>query len=1080
MSHAVEMTRKCTRLVHELFEDRVDAAPTAVAVEAASTAVDYAVLDAEANRLAHHLVGLGAGPGRLVAICLDRGVAMMVAALAVLKSGAAYVPLDPHYPSPRLGEMLKDCGAMVVIVDDGAALRLPSHRARAVNLDREQASIAAAPADRLEPKVGPGDPAYVIYTSGSTGTPKGVVVPHAGVENLAEVVACEFATGPGARVLQFASFSFDAWVAELAMSLLSGGTLVIAARAQLASPELLHDLLAEARIDVVTLPPSVLALLEPAGLAGLRTVCAAGETCSWEVARRWAAPGRRFLNGYGPTEVTVAAAYHRLDRLERPDAVTVPIGAPIANKRAYVMDEQLRELPDGEPGELVIAGAGVALGYLGRPELTSERFVTDPGSLDPNARAYRTGDLVRRLGDGQLEFIGRVDDQVKVRGFRIEPGEIDAALRAHDQVRDAVTITRSDASGPPQLVSYVIGGPGGRALREHLRAVLPEWMVPNAVVAVDAFPLTPNGKIDTRALPAPRQVAAGGVAPRTPVERAVADVFAEVLGLERVTTEDDFLALGGDSLRATQAASRLTSVLAHEVAPEWLFESPTPAELAMRVVVELARAHGGRVSAELHRLSLPKRTLLERRLLASARAAGPERIPRRAPGDPAPLSFAQYRLWFLDQLRPGEHIYNAALPMIVRGHVDRAALQHALDAVIERHEVMRTIYPAGEDGQPSQVVLPDARVPLSVADFSHLPPGQRRQAAIDALREEGCRPFDLTSDVTTRARLIKLSDDEYALVIVSHHICCDGWSRDVLFRDLGAFYDAFHEGRAAQLPPLPIQYADYAVWQRRWLTGEVLERQVAYWRETLAGVPTTLDLPTHRPRPRMQSFRGAFHWFTLSAELAGLLGAISRVQRATLYQTLLAGYATLVFARSGQGDFLVGSPIANRHHLELESLVGFFSNTLVVRVRVSAEQTFRELIDDVRRTTLGGYAHQDLPFEKVVEVLRPPRDTSRNPLFQTNFRAQGVPLPRLDLGGAPVEMLELDLATARFDFAMDLRAEDDGSLRGYFEYSTDLFTDATAVAMAADYASILAEAAARPDAPLGQLAAATRAAANRA
>ncbi|HET8672981.1 MAG TPA: condensation domain-containing protein, partial [Thermoleophilaceae bacterium] len=423
---------------------------------------------------------------------------------------------------------------------------------------------------------------------------------------------------------------------------------------------------------------------------------------------------------------------------------------------------------------------------------------------------------------------------------------------------------------------------------------------------------------------------------------------------------------------------------------------------------------------------------------------------------------------------PGEHTYNAALPMIIRGPVDGDALQQALDAVVERHEVMRTVYPVADDGSPQQVVLTDAHVELTRRDLSGLPQEQRLPAALSALRAEGLRPFDLARDVTTRAILLRLDSNEHALMIVSHHICCDGWSRDVLFRDLAAFYEVFLTDAPPVLPELPIQYADYALWQRRWLTGTELERQLAYWRQTLAGAPPALEMPTDRPRPSVQTFRGAFHWFSVPAHLTAALNELARTERATLYQTLLAAYAALVFARSGQDDFLIGSPIANRHRIELESLIGFFSNTLVVRAQLDAERSFRGLLERIRRTTLGGYAHQDLPFEKLVEVLRPPRDPSRNPLFQTNFRAQAVPPPRLSLAGAPVEPLELDLATARFDFAMDLRAEEDGSLRGYFEYSTDLFDEATAIGMADDYVALLAEVVAAPEASVSRLASVAR------
>ncbi|HET8672116.1 MAG TPA: amino acid adenylation domain-containing protein, partial [Thermoleophilaceae bacterium] len=727
-------------LIHRLFEAQADRTPGTPAIELAGAALRYDELDAAANRLAHRLAEDGAAPGSLVGICLERSIEMVVAVLAVLKSGAAYVPLDPTYPAERLGAMIEDCRPALVITAGALADGVSNQPGITIRLDEERTQLARQPNSRPQTAVQPDDPAYVIYTSGSTGTPKGVVVPHAGVGNLAGVVAHEFATTTGTRVLQFANFSFDAWVAELAMTLLVGGTLVLAPRERLADPDALHEVLAEGRIEVVTLPPSVLALLDPNGLPALRTVCAAGEACSWEVAERWRAPGRRFLNGYGPTEVTVAAAYHQVNGPRRADAVTVPIGAPLPGKHAYVLDDALEPVPFGEPGELVVGGAGIALGYLGRPELSAESFIRDPFSPDPDARAYRTGDLVRWLPDGVLEFLGRVDGQVKLHGFRIELGEIDAVLRAHAHVRDAVTAVREDTPGRPRLVAYVVGDPPPGDLRTHLRQQLPEWMVPGAIVSLERLPLTPNGKVDKRALPAPGRGSSPYVAPKTPLERAVADVFADVLGCESVGSDDSFFELGGDSLLATRAASRLAGRLAHELPVSLLFDAPTPAELAKALLVRIASERDGHLADQLERLSLSKRILLERKLLAAGRQAEVERIPRRSPDDPAPLSFAQHRLWFIDQLRPGEHTYNAALPMIIRGPVDGDALQQALDAVVERHEVMRTVYPVANDGSPRQVVLTDAHVELTRRDVSGLPREQRLPLALAELRAEGLRP----------------------------------------------------------------------------------------------------------------------------------------------------------------------------------------------------------------------------------------------------------------------------------------------------------------------------------------------------
>lgn len=1060
-----------TALLSALIEAQTDRTPEAVAVEYEETELSYANLDAAANRLAHHLLALGCGPGRLVGVCLERSPALVVAVLAVLKAGAAYVPLDPAYPRERLAAMLSDARPSVVLTENGVCGELPGHAGLTVVLESQHPQIAVCPSTRPPARITPDAPAYVIYTSGSSGVPKGVIVAHAGLGNLVRVVAREFGTGPGARVLQFANFSFDAWVAELAMTLPVGGTLVLAPRTRLVNAETLHELLRRARIDVVTLPPAVLAVLDTANLSTLRTVCSAGEACSWDIVDRWSAPGRRVLNGYGPTECTVAVSYYEARPERRAKGSTsVPIGPPLANKRAYVVGQDLALAPIGAPGELLVGGVGTALGYLGREELTAERFLADPFTDDPSARVYRTGDLVRWLPEGVLEFVGRADDQVKLRGFRIELGEIDTVLGAHPDVRSAVTLLREDRPGDRRLVSYVVGEVTQAELRSHLRHRLPEWMVPNAIVVLNAFPLTPNGKVDRRALPAPTVERPAYVAPETPFETLICDVFAKVLRLERVGQDDSFFALGGDSLLATRAAAALADAAGIAIPVPVIFEMPTPRELAPAILARSAgEAERDEIASRLSALSSSKRALIETRLLTAARKRGADRIPRRAPGDPAPLSFAQQRLWFLDQLHPGEHTYNAALPMLVDGYVDGDALQRALDAVVERHQVMRTVYPLGPDGEIRQLVLPGARVELTRLDLTKLPGEQQLLKAMVALRAIASRPFDLARDVTTRSALLRLSGDRNVLMIVSHHICCDGWSREVLFRDLAAFYDAFTTGAAVDLEELPIQYADYALWQRRWLQGPELERQLGYWREALRGVSPTLAMPTDKPRPRIQSSRGAFRWFTVEPGVTEELVRIGREERATLYQTLLAAYEALVFARSGQNDFLIGSPIANRQRREVESLVGLFSNTIVVRAMIGGDPSFRELVNRVREATVGGYAQQDLPFEKLVEVLRPPRDPSRNPLFQTNFRVQAVPPPRLSLGGAPVRPLELDLRIARFDFAMDLHITDDGSLRGHFEYNTDLFEDAWAETMTDDYLALLGDFVRESDLPLSAL-----------
>ncbi|MEV8548157.1 amino acid adenylation domain-containing protein, partial [Streptomyces sp. NPDC051572] len=1031
-------------LVPAMIAERAVADPTAVAVVCDGIEVSYAELEERANRLAHLLAGREVGAGSVVGLCLPRGVAMVVAALGVWKVGAAYLPLDPEYPAERLAFMVADAGADVLVGVGESAKGLSAPWTVALDDRTVLAELAAAPATAPDVTLLPQQLAYVIYTSGSTGQPKGVQAAHGGLANLAVALGPILGARPRVPVLQFASFSFDASVLDMAVTLAAGGTLVVATSAERTDRALLEDMVREAGVRSASVVPSLLGVLDPADLADVSTILVGAEPITGQQADAWAR-GRRLVNTYGPTEATVMVTTGVVKPGSGP---VVPMGAPIANTGVFVLDDCINPVPAGVVGELYLAGAGLAQGYVGRPDLTAERFVACPFS-STGERMYRTGDLARWTADGQVVFAGRADEQVKIRGFRVEPSEVQTVLAGHVQLAQVAVVALDDVDGGKRLVAYVV--PAGteavleglaERVREFAAERLPGYMVPSAVVVLDALPLTVNGKLDRTALPASDHAPAASGAvrgPSTPQEEILCGEFAQVLGLPSVGVDDDFFALGGHSLLAMRLVSRVRALLGVELSLRTLFDARTP----------------GGVAAGLNSEDSVRPAL--------ARGVRPERLP---------LSYAQQRLWFLGQLEGPSATY--ALPMTLRltGALDREALEGALRDVLGRHEVLRTVFEAADDGEPYQRILrvEETGFELPVVEVA-------REELAGAVSEAASLSFDLSAQIPLHAHLFALSPDEHVLLVVVHHIAGDGWSNGPLARDLSVAYTARTAGQVPVWEPLPVQYADYALWQRELLGSDddsqsVLSQQVAYWREELADVPAELSLPTDRPRPTVPSYQGHRVSLELPTEVHARLVAIARERGMSLFMLLQTALA-VTLNRIGAGtDIPIGSAIAGRTDRALDDLVGFFVNTLVIRTDLSSDPTFDEVLIRVREAGLGAFEHQDVPFERIVEELAPTRSLSRHPLFQVMLTVQNTDSGVLSLPGLRVDGMPAGATTARFDLEVSVgeRVDEQGApagLQGLLVAATDLFDVESAERIAVYWARVVEALAVDPGQRIG-------------
>ncbi len=1053
-----------------LVEAQIARTPAAPALVAGSELLTYDQLNRRANRVAHGLRRLGVGPEAVVGVLMERSVEMVVALLGAVKAGAAYLPLDPTYPVERLAFMLSDAGAAAVLAQEEWRDRIPAGAISVLPLDGPR-PWAADGDDRNPPCLTlPANAVYVIYTSGSTGRPKGVVNTHGALCNRLLWGQSTFHLGPGDRVLQKTPFTFDVSVWEIFWTLAAGARIVMAHPGGHRDNAYLIGAIREHGITTLQFVPSMLSLFlasdEVASCRSLRRVITGGEALTPDLVERFFSRSPAELhNLYGPTEAAIEVSAWHCERGDETLRRTVPIGRPIANVRFHLHDGNMNPVPPQSPGELLIGGVALARGYLRRPDLTAERFIPDPWSGEPGGRLYRTGDLARLRDDGVVEYLGRLDHQVKVRGFRVELGEIEAAMRRFPGVSAAVVAAPADGAGVQRLVAYFVmtpetPPPAVEEWKRFLARILPDYMIPSVFVSLEALPLNPHGKVDRSSLPSPDggrpELEAAFVAPRSDMELTLAGLWEELLHVDHVGVHDSFFDLGGHSLLVAQALARIRQRLGVELPVTELFSHPTLGELAAAV----ERAARGALPPDL--------------------AAPPPLRPVPRDGRPLPLSFAQERIWFLDQLEPGGNLaYNFQAVLWLRGPLRVDLLALALSEIVRRHEVLRTRFPT-IDGQPRQIVEPAETVRLPLIDLFHLPAAVRGRETERLIAELVAVPFDIAQGGLMRWRLLRLAGDKHALVQVEHHFVHDGWSFAILLRELAALYIAFSRSEPSPLPELPVQYADYAVWQRQWLSGEVMERLLAFWKGQLAGAPPALEIATDRPRPAAGSFRGDVLPLPVDPNLYAGLRRFGRRQGFTLYMTMLGGFLALLHRYTGEEDLVIGTSNANRRTRELEGIVGMMVNSLVLRADLTGGPDFQTVLERARALALEVYAHQDMPLDRLVRELRIERRPGRNPLFQVMFNFHDAPVP--DSRFADLEMSPELRAnrTAKLDLNLIVvpRAEqrvgrredaEDRQATIRWEYNTDLFDATTIHRLSDQYQRLLAGAVASPDLLLAEL-----------
>jgi amino acid adenylation domain-containing protein len=1040
--------------IHHLFEAQVEKTPDAIAVSFEDKQFTYKELNVKANQLAHYLQHLGVRENVLVGICLERSEEMIIGLLAILKAGGAYVPLDPAYPLERLNFMVEDAGLKFILTQQKLREYLAVDRAKLIALDTDSQTIAQYSQTNPIAELKPQSLAYVIYTSGSTGKPKGVQICHSNVVNFLMSMASQPGCDRQDTILAVTSISFDIAVLEIFLPLIVGAKVVLVSREVALDGKKLLSALNNSSATIMQATPATWQLLLEAGWQGndrLKILCG-GEALSEKLAQQLLPKVASLWNMYGPTETTVWSA---IDRVKlKSDRKSIAIGHPIANTQIYLLDRNLQPVPIGVPGELHIGGAGLAKGYLNRSELTEEKFILfkgtgngERGTVNNHSLIYKTGDLARFLPNGKIEYLGRIDHQVKIRGFRIELGEIEAVLSRHQSIDRAIVIVKEDECQQKSLVAYLVVNtesvPSVNDLRSFLRQQLPEYMIPNAFVAIETIPLTPNGKIDRLALSnLDRQAMRSETdytSPQTEMQKAIAEIWMQILDRQQIGIEENFFELGGHSLLATQVISQLRTKFKVELPLRDLFEAPTISEFSKRV--ETA------IETKSKLTSLPLKPVSKEIEL--------------------PLSFSQQRLWILDRLEPDSPAYNVSISISLQGCLNLKALQQSIDRIVRRHEILRTSFVL-KNGRSIQEIASTLQVSIEIVDLQNIP-ATEIQTEIKRWEQKNVRqPFDLTKPPLLRLTLLKLNSAKHLLLVTMHHIISDAWSAGIFIREVSQLYEAFVDNKPSPLPELPIQYADFAVWQKQHLQGKLFDRTLAYWKQQLEGAKNILELPTDKPRTHNLSCIGAKYAFSLSPTLSQQLITFSQQEQVTLFMTLLTAYSVLLNFYTNDRDILIGSPIANRNHNEIESLIGFFVNTLVLRTNLSNNPSFRELLQRVKEVALGAYANQDLPFEKLVSELQPERYRDRSPLFQVWFVLQNAPASTLKLPGLNLDILDIEDVMVRHDLKLDLTETIEG-IKGFFEYRTDLFYESSIARMTKLFQELLAIIILQPDCELNEL-----------
>jgi amino acid adenylation domain-containing protein len=1044
------------KFAHKLFSEQAERTPEAVAVIYEGQHFTYRELNERANQLAHYLRRSGVGPEVIVGICLQRSLELIVGLLAILKSGGAYLPLDPSYPQARLAFILEDAAVKRVLTRTQLRSRLPRiENLQLMDVDALWDLISQYPAEEFEPILFPDNLAYVIYTSGSTGRPKGVMLRHGSLQNYLLWAMSYYPLDAGRGAPVHSSLNFDLTITSLFTPLLVGGCVHLLSNEN--EIEALGVALSERHeYSLVKLTPAHLQILaeqlSAIDLNGVtRSFVIGGENLPTKTVMWWRdrAAAIRLFNEYGPTECLVGCSIYEIGANEEVEKgrAAVPIGRPIANTSIYILDGRRRPTALGVIGELCVGGEGLARGYLNRPDLTAERFIPHPYATETGARLYRTGDLARYLREGNIECLGRIDEQVKLRGYRVELGEIEAVLNEHRSVKQSVAITNENESGDKRLIGYVVCEKGVTAaeLKKHVRERLPDYMAPNEILILTEMPVTTNGKIDRKRLPlvkaTGRKIEQEYVGARTPLEEIVADIFEEVLRLDRVGIHDNFFEIGGHSLLATQVVSRVRSVFRAEIGVRSIFEQPTVEGVARRIEEVM---------------NVGEKTEMPPFVRASKKGQKGERLP---------LSFAQQRLWFIDQLEPAG-AYNCPGAVMMTGKLNLEALERGINEIVRRHEVLRTRFEA-EDGEPAQIIDEWTPQRLEVEDLTNLTEQERMEEARRRAKEEAMTGFDLSKGLLVRVKVLKLGEDKHVLLFTMHHIVSDGWSLGILTREIGELYQVYSAGKESPLEELPFQYVDFAVWQEEWMKGAGLEEQMRYWKDHLAGVSIT-TVPTDRPRPSASAARGDERSVMFPEDLIDALKALSRKEGVTLFMTLVAAFQTLLRYYIHQDDIVVGTDVANRNRAEIEGLIGFFVNLLVMRTDLSNDPTFRDLLKRVRDVALNAYAHQDVPFDKLVEVLNPERSPGHTPLFQVKIVLQNAPSYELELSGLTLTPFNLDYYSVKNDLLLNM-TEVNGGLSATLMYNDDLYEAKTIEQILNNFGIILRVVVKQPDIHLSEL-----------